>query len=179
MELKDVINFQLKRANPFPGLMIDVDTWQDAHNYHRDQQRLHIMAFHQTGILGGLEVNANNPPDLSVTIRPGMAIDPDGTYCHNQIKEAKDHEVKVAVLYTGKKETVFVDLGEGRFEPREITVGLQDESGYVEIQSGIAEGERVVTSAQFMLDSESKLREVIQKMMEPSPAEQDDLEDLF
>lgn len=84
-----------------------------------------------------------------------------------------------AVLYTGKKETVFVDLGEGRFEPREITVGLQDESGYVEIQSGIAEGERVVTSAQFMLDSESKLREVIQKMMEPSPAEQDDLEDLF
>jgi len=78
MDLKDVIKFQLKRANPFPGLMIDVDTWQDAHNYHRDQQRLHIMAFHQTGILGGLEVNANNPPDLSVTIRPGMAIDPNG-----------------------------------------------------------------------------------------------------
>ena len=78
MELKDVIKFQLKRANPFPGLMIDVDLWQDAHNYHRDQQQLHLLAFHKTGILGGLEVVANDPPDLSVTIRPGIGIDPEG-----------------------------------------------------------------------------------------------------
>jgi Cu(I)/Ag(I) efflux system membrane fusion protein len=85
-----------------------------------------------------------------------------------------------AVLYTGKQERVFIDLGEGKFEPRLVTVGLQDESGYVEIMDGIGEGERVVTSAQFMLDSESKLREAIQKMLEPvSGEQQENLEDLF
>ena len=85
-----------------------------------------------------------------------------------------------AVLYTGKKERVFIDLGEGKFEPRQVTVGLQDESGYVEIVDGVGEGERVVTSAQFMLDSESKLREAIQKMLEPvSNESQEDLEALF
>ena len=74
----DISKFQLKRVNPFQGLVIDADTWQDAHNYHRDQQRLHILAFHQTGIVSGLEVTANNPADMSVNINPGMAIDPEG-----------------------------------------------------------------------------------------------------
>ena len=78
MEFKNIINFQLKRANPYPGLMIDADIWRDAHNYHRDQQRLHVLALHQTGIIGGLEVVAHDPPDLSVTINPGIGIDPDG-----------------------------------------------------------------------------------------------------
>ncbi|MDY6892469.1 MAG: DUF4159 domain-containing protein [Chloroflexota bacterium] len=78
MELEDVTRFQLRRVNPFPGLMIDVDIWQEAHNYHRDQQRLHLLTFHQTGIMAGLEVIANDPPDLSVTINPGIGIDSEG-----------------------------------------------------------------------------------------------------
>jgi hypothetical protein len=64
--------------NKFQSLVIDSDTWQDAHNYHRDQQRLHVLAFHDTGIVSGLEVTASNPPDLTVNINPGIAIDPDG-----------------------------------------------------------------------------------------------------
>ena len=78
MELNDVINFQLKRENPFEGLVIDADLWQDAHKYHRDQQRLHVLAFHQVGIAGGLQVTANDPANQSVTIHPGMGIDPEG-----------------------------------------------------------------------------------------------------
>ncbi len=79
MALDDNIKkFQLKRINPFQGLVIDADTWRDAHNYHRDQQRLHLLALHKVGIVEGFEVTANNPPDLSVTIHPGMAIDPEG-----------------------------------------------------------------------------------------------------
>ncbi len=78
MARKDIIKFQLKRVSPFQGLVIDADTWRDAHNYHRDHQRLHLLAFHQTGIVEGLEVTANNPPALSVTIHPGMGIDPEG-----------------------------------------------------------------------------------------------------
>lgn len=78
MALEDIIKFRLKRVNPFQGLVIDPDTWQDAHNYHRDQQRLHILAFHKTGIVDGLEVTANDPPDLSVNIAHGIATDPEG-----------------------------------------------------------------------------------------------------
>jgi len=91
-----------------------------------------------------------------------------------------------AVLRTGSQETVFVALGGGRFEPRAVKTGLHDDIGHVEVLSGLLDGERVVTSAQFMLDSESKLREAIRKMMEPdkpvaaSQATQDEsLEDLF
>ncbi|MFZ1984086.1 MAG: efflux RND transporter periplasmic adaptor subunit [Desulfatitalea sp.] len=88
-----------------------------------------------------------------------------------------------AVLNSGKGQTVFVAGGEGRFEPRVVRTGLSDEQGFVQILSGLSEGENVVTSAQFMLDSESNLREAIQKMME-SPAAPDgtapqDNEDLF
>jgi Cu(I)/Ag(I) efflux system membrane fusion protein/cobalt-zinc-cadmium efflux system membrane fusion protein len=84
-----------------------------------------------------------------------------------------------AVLFTGKRETIFVDLGDGRFEPRRVRVGLQDEEGFIEIRAGIAEGERVVTSAQFMFDSESKLREAVEKMRTPELEVEGDPEDLF
>ena len=69
---------QLKRLNPFEGLMVDAAAWADAHRYHQDHQRLHALALHQPGIVAGLEVTANNPPDLSVVIHPGLALDPEG-----------------------------------------------------------------------------------------------------
>ena len=90
-----------------------------------------------------------------------------------------------AVLYSGEKQTVFVALKGGRFEPRLVRTGLQGENGHVEVVQGLFEGEQVVTSAQFMLDSESKLREAIQKMLNPSRSESpdknatDNVEDLF
>lgn len=91
-----------------------------------------------------------------------------------------------AVLYSGEKQTVFVAQQGGRFEPRLVKTGLQGENGMVEVLQGLFEGEHVVTSSQFMLDSESKLREAIQKMMQPVRAESpvteeatDDLDALF
>jgi Cu(I)/Ag(I) efflux system membrane fusion protein/cobalt-zinc-cadmium efflux system membrane fusion protein len=92
---------------------------------------------------------------------------------------------KEAVLYSGEQQTVFVAQPGGRFEPRLVKTGLQDDKGHVEVVQGLFEGEQVVTSAQFMLDSESKLREAIQKMMSPVRAEspekdrEEDLDDLF
>ncbi len=88
-----------------------------------------------------------------------------------------------AVLNSGDRQTVFVALGEGKFEPRRITLGLQGEEGFVEVLQGLHENENVVTSAQFMLDSESTLREATQKMMEPPKKEtesgEEALDDLF
>jgi len=72
-----------------------------------------------------------------------------------------------AVLRSGEKETVFIALEGGKFEPRRVKTGLQSEDGALEIIQGLFEAEKVVTSAQFMLDSESNLREAIRKMLEP------------
>jgi hypothetical protein len=78
MDFEDIAKFQLKRVNPIQGLVIDSDTWRDAHEYHRGQQRLHMLAFHSIGIVGGLKVVASEPADLSVIIQPGMAVDNEG-----------------------------------------------------------------------------------------------------
>ena len=69
---------QLKRVNPFMGLMIDAQTWGDSHDYHRLAGQVHSLAMHGWGIVTGLEVDAASPADRSVWIRPGVAIDPDG-----------------------------------------------------------------------------------------------------
>jgi RND family efflux transporter MFP subunit len=77
----------------------------------------------------------------------------------------------MAVLRSGEQNTVFVALDGGRFEPRKIELGPRSEGGFYEVASGLREGERVVTSGQFMLDSESQLREAIQKMTGHKPGE--------
>ncbi|HKW29265.1 MAG TPA: efflux RND transporter periplasmic adaptor subunit [Verrucomicrobiae bacterium] len=69
-----------------------------------------------------------------------------------------------AVLRSGERNTVFVALPGGKFDPRTVVLGPEAEGGMVEVISGLQEGERVVASGQFMLDSESQLREAIQKM---------------
>jgi rubrerythrin len=61
-----------------------------------------------------------------------------------------------------------VALPGGKFDPRTVALGPEAEHGMVEVISGLNEGERVVTSGQFMLDSESQLREAIQKMRGPA-----------
>jgi Cu(I)/Ag(I) efflux system membrane fusion protein len=62
-----------------------------------------------------------------------------------------------AVLDSGSRKIVFVALGEGRFEPREVQTGASlGES--VEVRSGLGRGESVVTRANFLVDSESRLR---------------------
>ena len=71
------------------------------------------------------------------------------------------------LIRTGREERVVIDLGEGRFEAREVVSGI--ESGdYVEIIQGVDEGERVVTSGQFLIDSEASMRAGIKRMHKPS-----------
>jgi Cu(I)/Ag(I) efflux system membrane fusion protein/cobalt-zinc-cadmium efflux system membrane fusion protein len=119
---------------------------------------------------------------------PGLELKPN-MYANVRIETQAVMDALVipgnAVLNSGKGQTVFVARGEGRFDPRAIKTGVADEDGFVQILAGLLEGEQVVTSAQFMLDSESKLREAIQKMLDPKteapPAkvEEESMEDLF
>ena len=62
-----------------------------------------------------------------------------------------------AVVRSGTMDVVFVALGEGRFTPRRVVLGDRGEE-QIEVRSGLVEGERVVTRANFLVDSESQLR---------------------
>lgn len=62
-----------------------------------------------------------------------------------------------AVIDSGTRQVALVRLGEGRFEPRAVQLGTRSE-GYVEVLSGLREGEQVVTSANFLIDAESNLK---------------------
>ena len=70
-----------------------------------------------------------------------------------------------AVIRTGERAVVVRALGEGRFDPRAVEVGVDGGDGWVEIAHGIEAGDRVVTSGQFLIDSESRLRESLQKLL--------------
>ena len=69
-----------------------------------------------------------------------------------------------AVLRTGEREIVFIELPSGNLAPREVRTGMTA-GGYTEIISGIRSGQRIVTSAQFLLDSESNLGEIMKGMI--------------
>lgn len=69
-----------------------------------------------------------------------------------------------AVIRTGQRSMVFVDMGGGSLMPHEVETGRTGQE-YVEVLSGVEPGQRVVTSAQFLLDSESNLAEVMRAMM--------------
>ncbi|REJ74515.1 MAG: efflux RND transporter periplasmic adaptor subunit [Acidobacteria bacterium] len=74
-----------------------------------------------------------------------------------------------AVIRTGRREVAVVALGNGRFVPHEVDLGIEA-GGYVQVLRGLAEGERVVTSAQFLIDSESRLRSAVQRMLDERAA---------
>jgi Cu(I)/Ag(I) efflux system membrane fusion protein/cobalt-zinc-cadmium efflux system membrane fusion protein len=83
-----------------------------------------------------------------------------------------------AVIDSGVRQIVFVARGKGRFEPREIRIGAEGGEGRYQVLDGLEAGEEVVVSAQFMLDSESRLREAIQKMIDVRSGGGDAAEDL-
>jgi RND family efflux transporter MFP subunit len=102
---------------------------------------------------------------------PDLALRPD-MFAHVQLAP---HRMGVglkvpraAVLDTGRRKFAYVARPEHMFEPREVTTGMSLDGDMVEILSGLAEGEAVVTSSQFLLDSESRLRSINRKF-EPLP----------
>jgi membrane fusion protein, copper/silver efflux system len=62
-----------------------------------------------------------------------------------------------AILDTGSRQSVLIDKGQGRFEPREVKLGRRG-GGYVEIREGISEGDAIVVAANFLIDAESNLK---------------------
>ncbi|MBL9188389.1 MAG: efflux RND transporter periplasmic adaptor subunit [Opitutaceae bacterium] len=101
-------------------------------------------------------------PNAEGDLRPGMFVD---VRFSVQLSDSAVLVPETAVLRSGERNTVFIARDGGSFEPREIKLGARSQDGRYEVIEGLADGERVVTSGQFMLDSESQLREAIQKML--------------
>jgi multidrug efflux pump subunit AcrA (membrane-fusion protein) len=101
-----------------------------------------------------------NNPDLE--LKPGM-------YANILIKTSPIKNSLVvpteAVIRSGQRNMVFIALDKGRFEPREVVLAEESEDGKIRITSGLEEHEKIVVSAQFLIDSESRLQEAIQKML--------------
>ena len=95
-------------------------------------------------------------------LKPEMYVD---AVITAQAKNGVVSVSKSSVVRSGVRDLVFAALGDGRFEPREVHVGLETD-GIYEILHGLEPGEEVVTSAQFLLDSEAKLQEAIQRRLE-------------
>lgn len=105
---------------------------------------------------------------------PGLRLKP-GMYASVVIevspRENALHVPREALIRTGRSERVILALGEGRFRPAEVRSGI--ESGdRVEILEGLAEGEQVVTSGQFLIDSEASLNASFLRMLGREGAEE-------
>ena len=65
----------MRRIEPIDGMAVTAQVWQEAHEYHRRQRQMHDVLRHGPGILAGLRVIASDPPDSSIYVLPGVALD--------------------------------------------------------------------------------------------------------
>ena len=78
VDKKILEKFPLKRLKPVDGMAVTAQLWEESHEYHRFQQRYHDLLRHGSGIVTGLEVVASDPPNSTIYVRPGLAVDSNG-----------------------------------------------------------------------------------------------------
>jgi Cu(I)/Ag(I) efflux system membrane fusion protein len=101
-----------------------------------------------------------NFENKDLRLKPGMFVDVNLMIDYGEGIVVPDS----AVIDTGTRNVVFVDKGQGRFEPREVKIGVSGE-GKIQVLSGLNAADRVVIKANFLLDSESSLRALIDAAM--------------
>lgn len=167
-----------KYVYPYEELMTIVDTstvWVDAKVYSHQMEwvRLGIKAAIEVDALPGKsfkgEVNFIYPElePTSRTLRVRLRVpNPEGLLKPNMFAYVsifggpkKDLLIipREALITTGERESVVLDLGKGKFQPVDVVTGMQS-GGEVEILSGLNEGDKIVLSGQFLIDSESNLQ---------------------
>ena len=106
-------------------------------------------------------------PNPDLELKPEM-------YANVTIHSPGSDEVLVvpvqSIIHSGERYVAVVSLGDGRFQPRDIVIGVEANGSY-EVIEGLKEGERIVTSAQFLIDSESNLKAAVQAMVGDDEAE--------
>jgi RND family efflux transporter MFP subunit len=107
-----------------------------------------------------LKVRLETPNTPTFKIKPGMNAT---VTIHSTVNKKAITVPDQAVIHSGTRTLVVIAKGGGYFEPREIKIG-QTAQGYTEVVSGVREGEEIVVSSQFLIDSESNLKAAIMKM---------------
>jgi Cu(I)/Ag(I) efflux system membrane fusion protein len=105
-------------------------------------------------------------PNPDFELRPGMYVNAELAM---DMGEALTVPVS-AIMPTGERNVVFIDKGEGKLEPRIVQLGAKYGDIY-EVQSGLQEGERVVASANFLIDAESKVQGALKEFEQEKPEE--------
>jgi len=103
-------------------------------------------------------------PNPDRRLRPGMYAD---VVVHGPPVRDAIVVPQSAVIRSGERNIVFIDLGEGRFRPEQVQLGITGADDRIQVIEGVVPGEAVVTQAQFMLDSESRIQEAIAKFVRP------------
>lgn len=173
----------IKAGDPIYRLADLSKVWVQAQIYEKDLPYIHkgeaAVVSTSYGLKrtfdGAVQLLLPQVEDVTRTVTARIVLpNPDGFLRPDMFTEVRfaskiaDDAVLVpdmAVLRSGERDTVFVALKGGHFEPRKVTLGPRSEGNFYQVLSGLQAGERVVTSGQFMLDSESQLREAIQKML--------------
>ncbi|MFO7971984.1 MAG: efflux RND transporter periplasmic adaptor subunit [Desulfobacterales bacterium] len=102
-------------------------------------------------------------PNPNYELKPDMYAN---VYLESKIAKEGLVIPQEAVIDSGVRKVVFVALGKGKFQPREVKLGLEVNDFEFQVLKGLKENEQIVLSGQFLIDSESRLREAIQKMLE-------------
>lgn len=170
--------------------------WVEAHIFEYEQSRVHVgqsvemvLSYEPDRVYTGKIAYIFpylQPKTRDVVIRiefenPDLALKPD-MFARIRIQTGTGQEgifiPSEAVIHSGEKKLVFLAQGHGTFSPREISTGIFLDNGTVEVITGLAKGETLVVSGQFLLDSESRLKEALQKMMKAKKSPEN-TEDVF
>jgi Cu(I)/Ag(I) efflux system membrane fusion protein/cobalt-zinc-cadmium efflux system membrane fusion protein len=121
-------------------------------------------------VLPQVDTTTRTVPVRFVFNNPGIALKP-GMYVNVSIAVPLGHQVVIpasGVLHSGTRDIAFIDRGDGYLEPREIEVGPRLDD-HVVVLKGLKLGERIVSSANFLVDSESQLQAAIGSFTPPPP----------
>jgi len=181
---KNVVDGQMVMAGSEVFRVADLSTvWVMAKVYEHDLPYVHLgqEAFMTLGYLPGRTFHGRvtyvypyleeKTREISVRMEfhnPGYELKP-GMYATVTLTTEPTTDAilvpDTAIIDTGTRAVVFVRLEQGRFEAREIHRGLRSDDNRIQVLDGVAPGETVVVSGQFLLDSESRLREAAMKFL--------------
>jgi Cu(I)/Ag(I) efflux system membrane fusion protein len=164
---------RLFRIAPLDRVWLEAQLYESELAFVREGQPVHVTLPYAPGrtwegrvgyvypMLAGETRTARVRIELA---NPDLALRPD-MYANVELAAPRGPRLLVpesAVLYAGERRFVFLDLGDGRFRPQRVEVGVRD-GGRVEILSGLEAGQRVVASGTFLIASESRLRAALEQ----------------
>ncbi len=196
LEIASPVSGYITERNALPNLMVQPDTrlytiadlstvWVLAQIFQNDLGRIRVGAptslsldsYPGRAFRGKVDFIY---PDVDMTTRtarvrllfsnPNLTLSP-GMFVNVTMQVPLGNQLVIpvsGVLQSGTRQIVFVDRGDGYLEPRDVQLGLQAGDQYIVVK-GLKAGDRIVTSANFLIDSESQLQAAIGSFAPPAP----------